>query len=139
MNTHIHINIHIHIHIFAQDIFKLFTYSVLSVFFEVKFCFIKKIYIDLLRKEGNVYSMTHSTHFSYGYMGYSFQDNTYHSVCYTSRGALVGTRNSSMGPPLRINQTTHRSMSECCYHGATSRSALEKATHTHTILLFYSY
>ena len=47
------------------------------------------------------------------YMGYSFrlaarvllyapfhkQDNTYHSLCYTSRGALAGTRNSSMGPP----------------------------------------
>ena len=27
------------------------------------------------------------------------QDNTYHSLCYTSRGALPGTRNSSMGPP----------------------------------------
>ena len=26
-------------------------------------------------------------------------DNTYHGVCYTSRGALAGTRNSSMGPP----------------------------------------
>ena len=26
------------------------------------------------------------------------QDNTYHSLCYTSRGALAGTRNSSMGP-----------------------------------------
>ena len=25
--------------------------------------------------------------------------NTYHSLCYTSRGALAGTRNSSMGPP----------------------------------------
>ena len=25
------------------------------------------------------------------------QDNTYHSLCYTSRGALAGTRNSSMG------------------------------------------
>ena len=46
-------------------------------------------------------------------MGYSFQltarvllyppsrrqDSTYHSLCYTSRGALAGTRNSSMGPP----------------------------------------
>ena len=45
-------------------------------------------------------------------MGYSFQltarvllyapshrqDNTYHSLCYNSRGALAGTRNSSMGP-----------------------------------------
>ena len=27
------------------------------------------------------------------------KDNTYHSLCYTSRGALAGTRNSSMGPP----------------------------------------
>ena len=27
------------------------------------------------------------------------QDSTYHSLCYTSRGALAGTRNNSMGPP----------------------------------------
>ena len=27
------------------------------------------------------------------------QDNTYHNLCYTSRGALAGTRNSSMRPP----------------------------------------
>ena len=27
------------------------------------------------------------------------QDSTYQSLCYTSRGALAGTRNSSMGPP----------------------------------------
>ena len=27
------------------------------------------------------------------------QDNTYHGLCYTSRGALAGTRNSSAGPP----------------------------------------
>ena len=47
------------------------------------------------------------------HMGYSFrltarvllyapshrQDSTYHGLCYTSRGTLVGTRNSSMGPP----------------------------------------
>ena len=59
-------------------------------------------------------------------MGYSFrlaarvilyasshrQDTTYHSLCYTSRGALAGTRNSSMGPPWRIDPTTHRTMSE---------------------------
>ena len=29
----------------------------------------------------------------------SRQDNTYHSLCYTSRGALAGMRNISMGPP----------------------------------------
>ena len=27
------------------------------------------------------------------------QDSTYHGLCYTSRGSLAGTRNSSMGPP----------------------------------------
>ena len=27
------------------------------------------------------------------------QDSTYHGLCYTSRAALAGTRNSSMGPP----------------------------------------
>ena len=27
------------------------------------------------------------------------QDSTYHGLCYTSSGALAGTRNSSMGPP----------------------------------------
>ena len=27
------------------------------------------------------------------------QDSTYHGLCCTSRGALAGTRNSSMGPP----------------------------------------
>ena len=27
------------------------------------------------------------------------QDSTYLGLCYTSRGALAGTRNSSMGPP----------------------------------------
>ena len=50
------------------------------------------------------------------------QDSTYHGLCYTSRGALAGTRNSSMGPPWRIDQTTHRTISERVYHGATSRS-----------------
>ena len=47
------------------------------------------------------------------YIGYSFrlavrvllyasshrQDNTYHGFCYTSRGTLAGTINSSMSPP----------------------------------------
>ena len=47
------------------------------------------------------------------YMGYTFRlavsvllyapfhthDSTYHDLCYTSRGALAGTRNGSVGPP----------------------------------------
>ena len=41
------------------------------------------------------------------------QDNTYHSLCYTSRGALAGTRNSSMGPPHEGSiRQPHRTMSE---------------------------
>ena len=77
-------------------------------------------------------------------MGYSFrlaarvllyasshrQDNTYHGVCYTSRGALAGTRNSSMGPPWRIDPTTHRIMGERSYYGATSRSFINRKTGT---------
>ena len=54
------------------------------------------------------------------------QDNTYHGLCYTSRGALAGTRNSSMGPSWRIDPTTHRTMSERPYHGATSRSPAQR-------------
>ena len=40
------------------------------------------------------------------------QDSTYHDLCYNSRGALAGTRNSSMGPPCGIDPTTHRTVSE---------------------------
>ena len=59
------------------------------------------------------------------------QDNTYHGLCYTSCGALAGTRNSSKGPPWRIDLTTHRTMSERSYHRATSRS-LEYFLKIHT-------
>ena len=69
-------------------------------------------------------------------MGYSFwltarvllyapshrQDNTYHSLCYTSCGAPAGTSNSSMGPPWRIVLMTHCTTSERSYHWATSHS-----------------
>ena len=33
------------------------------------------------------------------YASFHRQGSTYYSLCYTSRGALAGTRNSSMGPP----------------------------------------
>ena len=35
----------------------------------------------------------------------------YHGLCYTSRGALAGMRNRSMGPPWKIDPMTHRIMS----------------------------
>ena len=55
------------------------------------------------------------------------QDNTYHGLCYTSRGALAGTRNSSMGPPHEgsISRQTDRQTNRDTYHQiyklATSR------------------
>ena len=55
------------------------------------------------------------------------QDSTYHGQCYTSRGALAGSRNRSMGPPCRIDPTIHRTMSERYYHRATSRSFILNA------------
>ena len=58
------------------------------------------------------------------HMGYSFrsaawvllyasshrQDSTYDGLCYTSRGALAGTRCNSIGSPWRIDPTIHRTM-----------------------------
>ena len=41
------------------------------------------------------------------------QDNTYHSLCYTSRGALAGTRNSSMGLDKIKDQT--KKEETCCH------------------------
>ena len=38
------------------------------------------------------------------------QDSTYYCLCYTSRGALNGTRDRSMDPLWEINPTTHRTM-----------------------------
>ena len=58
------------------------------------------------------------------------QDCTYHSLCYTSRRALAGTKYSSMGSTWRIDPTTYRTMSEHSYHRATSRSPYKlDATH----------
>ena len=78
-------------------------------------------------------------------MGYSFrlaarvllyawpqrQDNTYHDICYTSRGALAGTRNISMRPLWRIDPTTYRTISERSYHGAPERMYSYNCTSQH--------
>ena len=55
----------------------------------------------------------------------SQMDSTYHSLCYTSHGALARTRDSSMGTPLRIDPMIHRTImtiSKSFYHRAISRS-----------------
>ena len=38
------------------------------------------------------------------------QDNTYHCLCYTSRGALAGTRNSSMGASMKCKTALYLRM-----------------------------
>ena len=56
------------------------------------------------------------------------QDNTYHGLCYTSRGALAGTRNSSMGPPHE--GSIRRTMSE----RSTSETLLPSSHHERTLV-----
>ena len=63
--------------------------------------------MELIRKEGNVLFNDALDTFYLRLYGVRHmvkdhsnrQDTTYHGLCYTSRGALAGTRNSSMGPP----------------------------------------
>ena len=65
------------------------------------------------------------------YAPFHRQDNTYHGLCYPSRGALAGTRNSSMGPPHE--GSIWRPIAPWCdrsYHGATSRSSLNRCSAT---------
>ena len=49
------------------------------------------------------------------------QDNIYHGLCYTSRGALAGMRNSSMGPP---QETINENNFNYIFH-ATSQTAVQ--------------
>ena len=50
------------------------------------------------------------------------QDNTYYGLCYTSRGALAGTRNSSMGSPMKDRSDNPPHHERTLYLWATSRS-----------------
>ena len=49
------------------------------------------------------------------------QDNTYHGLCYTSRGALAGTRNSSMGSKLEVRPLAIRlAQTQCVFKGVNA-------------------
>ena len=57
---------------------------------------------SLVREETRCCHIGYSFHLTARVLLYASshrQDNTYHGLCYTSRGALVGTRNSLLGPP----------------------------------------
>ena len=47
------------------------------------------------------------------YVLYHRQESTYHGLCYTSCGALAGTRNSLIGSPSGIDLTTSCTTREC--------------------------
>ena len=115
----------LHQHRYVVRLLTLTTIVYLFVYF-VCFCCCFSIYIITLllllyptsfkaRKEGmkGYVASDHSDSERGNYMGYSFrlaamvllyapshrQDSTYHGLCYTSRGALAGKRNSSMNTP----------------------------------------
>ena len=89
--------------------------------------------ILIVRKE------THCRHIGYSYrltarvLLYApshKQDNIHHSLCYTSRGALAGMRNSSMGPP---HEGSHRT------NGERSTSELRPAPPLYKVMTFFKY
>ena len=58
--------------------------------------------ILIVRKETRCHHIGYSYRLTARVLLYApshWQDNTYNGLCYTSRGTLAGTRNSSMGPP----------------------------------------
>ena len=67
------------------------------------------------------------------------QDSTYHGRWYTSRGALAGTKNSSVSPPWRTDPTTHHTMSEHTYHRATSRSFENEGVYKTSYIAYLMY
>ena len=65
--------------------------------------------ILIVRKETHCHHIGYSYQLTARFFLYApshRQENTYHSLCYTSRGALAGMRNSSMGAPHEINKIT---------------------------------
>ena len=50
------------------------------------------------------------------------QDSTYHGLCYTSHGALAGTRNTQWVHPMKDRSDNPSHHEWTLYHGATSRS-----------------
>ena len=59
-----------------------------------------KDHSDIVRKETRCRHIGYSFRLAARVLLYAPSHSTYHGLCYTSRGALAGTRNSSMGPPL---------------------------------------
>ena len=99
--TRAHTYIHIHIHTREREMFYLTTHSThFSYGYMASDIWLRTILI--VRKETRCRHIGYSYRLTARVLLYApshRQDNTYHDLCYTSRGALAGTRNSSMGPP----------------------------------------
>ena len=69
------------------------------------------------------------------YVLYQWQDSTYHGLCYTCRGALAITRNSSVGSPWGIDPTTICTMSG---HSTTQLRLSLTYIHTYTVHILHT-
>ena len=87
---------------------------------------------QIAKEETQSYHMGHSFQLAgFFYMHYPHRhDRTYQGLCYTSCGALVGTRYSSMGPPWRINPMNHCTMEQ---HLTPRISESDVLTHSNVI------
>ena len=62
------------------------------------------------------------------------QDSTYDGPVYTSRGALAGTRNSSVGPPGETDTTTHCALSG---HSTTKLTTIESNLLLQQVMFYF--
>ena len=103
--TPVHIYIYIYIYIYRErererEMFYLTTHSKHFIYsYMASDIWLRTILI--VRKETRCRHIGYSYRLTARVLLYAShrQDNTYHGLCYTSRGVLAGTRNSSMGPP----------------------------------------
>ena len=132
-HTHTHTNTHTHTHTHERNEGNVLFNDALNTFY-LRLYGIRHMVMTshIMREE------TRCRH-----MGYSFRltakvllyvpshrhDNTYHVLCYTSRGALAGTRNSSMG---QSHEGSIRRPIAPWANALTTELHLAPHTHTHT-------
>ena len=96
----------------GNEMFYLMTHSTYFIYRYMTSDMVKN---HLYSEKGNPLLPLHGLLFSISSKGLLYapfhrQDNTYHSLCYTSRGALAGTRNSSVDLPWGIDPRTYCTM-----------------------------
>ena len=101
-SIHTYIHTHIHTHSYTHTEREMFYLTTHSTHFIYRYMAsdIWLTTILIVRKETRCRHIGYSYRLTARVLLYApslRQDNTYHGLCYTSRGALVGTRNSSMG------------------------------------------